>query len=344
MLRRIAAAVLTCVATAAAPLRICYGDPAHPLASGEVWVVANRWGDYPGVLVATIRAGCLVPGPQTARPPHWNDASNYKLIVAVSKVAASPKATIKELGYEMDVAPFVAVYLSPPFLSEWQTALEALGTKDAGGALVLPPPHRRTFRLIYPDGRPLRYAKIPVELFGSGWNHCGGAAGIPLGAFTTDGDGRLTVVATPGPLAFLREYWIPRENGPANGAWELDTSVITGGADEPVVSRMWTLPEFEYLVNIRTRGGKPVRGVRLEACLWRFPCGAGCGPLPPSNGGLSTDANGQMRFRDEDLRRMGQVTAVDREGNRYTLTAPELATLLNDHRLTLLWTRRQTSF
>src|ERR1039458_9371945 len=58
----------------AQPTRIFFGDSAHPVVSGEAWLIANRWGAYQSVLVATIRNGKLEAHQAVQFPQDWEQA------------------------------------------------------------------------------------------------------------------------------------------------------------------------------------------------------------------------------------------------------------------------------
>ena len=74
------------------PVNVFFGDSAHPAASGEVWLIADQWGWYPGVLVATIRNGTLQQ--VSGWEPRTSDSKNpsgYKLLVALSDDLLPPR-------------------------------------------------------------------------------------------------------------------------------------------------------------------------------------------------------------------------------------------------------------
>lgn len=55
--------------------RIFFGDPSHPVVAGEAWLIANCWGNYPSVLVATIRNGKLEARESLQFPEFWDQPS-----------------------------------------------------------------------------------------------------------------------------------------------------------------------------------------------------------------------------------------------------------------------------
>jgi hypothetical protein len=60
---------------------------------------------------------------------------------------------------------------------------------------------------------------------------------------------------------------------------------------------------------------------------------SGCGPLPAPE----SNASGVIRFRNNDLRKLGSITLVNAEGNKRDLTDPEMRELMTSYRLNLLW-------
>ena len=78
----------------AQPLQIFFGDSTHPVVSGEAWLIANRWGAYQGVLVATIQIGSLEARPSVQFPPYWEQAFDYKLLLAVADQPVGAPASL----------------------------------------------------------------------------------------------------------------------------------------------------------------------------------------------------------------------------------------------------------
>src|SRR5262249_1344722 len=118
---------------------------------------------------------------------------------------------------------FSTIYLSPPLPQEklgkdWPTVLQQIGHLTESD-LVLAAPIRRTIRLLYPDGKPLMSAQMPVRLYGSSENHCGVAVGIDLGIFTTNANGELAFVAPSASLALSIRYFETKADGPAGKAF-----------------------------------------------------------------------------------------------------------------------------
>jgi hypothetical protein len=267
----------------AQPARVFFGDPAHPVVSGQAWLIGHRWGNYHGVLVATIQNGNLERRSNIVFPEYWNQSKEYKLLVATSDhPVSSPANPEVDFAYMLNVLPdylkpFSTFYLSPVIQtgkeSGWPTALADLGNMVAAG-LVLPLPVERTITLLYPDGKPLAGALVPVSLYGSDYNHCGAAIGIELGTFKADRHGQFTIRATNAPLSLVILYFEEQKGGPAGIAFAAPRNLITGAESSIVLRRLWTLPEYEYTLQFRTPG------VRLSSCLWEVGCGSGCGPLP----------------------------------------------------------------
>ena len=327
----------------AQPARVFFKDSLHPVVSGEVWLVANRWGAYPGVLVATIQDGKLEIRPSVRFPQYWEQAFDYKVLVAVSDQPAGPPASLAEdyaygtVGSPEYLKRFSTIYLSPPLASkepgsDWPAALERTGRLTAIG-LVLPPPVERTIRLLYPDGRPLVNVQVPVRLFGSDENHCGHAAGVELGIFTTNGEGKLSVMATSAPLVISETYYDVKADGPAGKAFSIRDQLIVGGEPAITVKKLWTLPTHDYAVRLRTGDNKPIAHAHLTACLNFDGCGAGCGQLGPEESG----AAGTIRFRERDLREMRSITAVKADGTERALIDSEMRQLLTTYNLTVRW-------
>jgi hypothetical protein len=327
----------------AQPQRVFIGDQTHPVVSGEAWLIANRWGAYPGVLVASIQNGKLEPRSSIEYPPYWEQAFDYKLLLAVADHPVGPPALLLIDDAYLTVAPpeylrqFSVIYLSPPLPAsqlgrDWPTALERIG-HIAGSDLILAPPTRRTIRLLYPDGRPLANAKVPIILYGSRENHCGVPVGIDLGTFATNRRGELALVATSAPLAVLRRYYKVETGGPAGAAFSARGDWTVGGEPAITVKQLWTLPEHEYVVRLRTKESQPVAHAHLTACMNFEGCGAGCGPIRAPE----SDATGTIRFREGDLRGMRSITVVDADGKERNLTDSEMHDLLTTHHLGLRW-------
>jgi hypothetical protein len=328
------------------PSKICFGDATHPVVSGEAWVVANRWGWYQAVLVGTIREGRFERRANVEFPRYWEQAFDYRLLLAVSGHATGPPARLETddaygwFGRRPEyLKDFPTVYLSSPLPKEsegrnWESALETVG-RVADGILVLPLFTRRTLRLLYPNGEPLAGRKLLVSLYGSSENHCGVAVGIWLGDFVTDTGGEVQVTAPNCHLAVSTRYYEQVDGGPAGTAYALLDNFIVGGGEATTVRHLWTLPEHEYVVRLWTAAGQPIEHAHLEGCLFRPPCMSGCGPVPVPQ--RESDASGTIRFRDIDLREMGTMAVVDAAGRRRDLDDAEMRELMTTHRLNLTW-------
>lgn len=338
-------ALLGTINSGGQPLRVAAGSPSTPIAAGEVWLVANRWGAYPGVLVAVIRNGDLQRLKTDRLPRYWNQAFNYKLLVAVSShQVAGLGSSYQESAYDLFgwpsyLKPFPAVYVSPAIPPKglgmnWEGTFREMG-KISSNTLVLPLPSRRTIRLEYPDGRPLEGADVDVMLYGSRKNHCGVAIGIDLGPHTTSASGRISLVTTNSSLALVMHYFSEGAGGPAGTMFTAETPcVIVGTAQGIVVKRLWMLPRYEYLLRLRTSENRPIAGAHLTGCLNLDACGYGCGPLP---GMASSNSSGVIRFRSPDLREMRSLTVVNDKGQKRELNESEMRGLLTRHRLRLTW-------
>jgi hypothetical protein len=320
-----------------------FGDAAHPVVSGEVWLVANRWGAYPAVLVATIRNGSLEERRNVVFPQYWEQAEDYKALVGVADHAVpAPESFEVDDAFGTGQLPnflkrFSGLYLSPPLSreklgSDWRTALTNLG-QGKSDQLVLPRPTRRTIHFLYPDGKPLRGATVSVLLFGSTANHCGFPVGIPLGVPVTNQQGEISFVASNTPLAVVRSYYEAQSGGPAGVAYAIRAYLTTGGDQEITLRESWSLPEYDYLLTIHAPDSKPIEGVAGEACLWDVGCGASCGPI----GNAASDSAGVLHFRTEDLRAMRTIRLVDAQGKVRNLDNEEMRTLLTAHESTIVW-------
>lgn len=345
---RIAALLIALLGTANSsrpPLRVATGSPSVPIAAGQVWLVANRWGAYPGVLVGVIRDGELRTVKTGQFPPYWNQAFNYKLLVAVSRrQAPEPRSSYHETAYDLSgwpsyLKPFSAIYVSPFIPPDklgmnWGSTLRQMG-RLAGNTLVLPLPSRRTIRLEYPDGRPLADTGIDVMLYGSRKNHCGVAVGIDLGLFTTSARGKISLATTDSPLALTKQYFTRGVGGPAGTTFTLETPcVIVGTARNIVVKRLWTLPRHKYTLRLRTAENRPIANASLTGCLNLDACGYGCGPLAHVG---ASDSSGVIHFRSQDLREMRSITVVNDKGQKRELNQTEMRELMTRHRLSLTW-------
>jgi hypothetical protein len=325
------------------PARVCVGESSHPVVTGEAWLVANRWGAYPSVLVATIRNGKFDERRSVQFPQYWEQAFDYKLLLAIADQPVEPPASlVNDFAFSPGEAPeywkrFSTIYLSPPLVAknlgkDWPTALVQIG-RLTGGDLVLPVPTRRTIRLIYPGGRPLAGARGHISLYGSSENHCGVAVGIDLGAFTTNTDGAFAVVAPNSSLALSIGYFEEEADGPAGVAYSARQDVIVGAEPMITVKRLWTLPQCDYVLRCQTAKNQPIAHAHLTACMNFDGCGAGCGPIRAPE----SDAAGTIRFRAEDLREMRSLTVVSIEGKERNPTDAEMHDLLSTYRVNLRW-------
>jgi hypothetical protein len=327
----------------AQPLRVFFGDSTHPVVSGEAWLIANRWGAYQGILVATIQNGKLEAHPSVQFPPYWEQAFDYKLLLAIAeKPVGPPGSLVEDFAYGAVGPPeylkrFSTIYLSPPLPvkqlgKDWATALERIGHLT-GSDLLLASPIRRTIRLLYPDGRPLVSTQVPIRLFGSSENHCGVAVGIDLGIFTANPEGELYVVAPSASLALSKTYYETEAGGPAGKAFSARQELIVGGEPAITVKKLWTLPQHHYVVRLRTTKNQPIAHAHLTACMNFDGCGAGCGPIRAPE----SDASGTIRFREQDLREMRSLSVVRADGKERNLTDSEMHDLLTTYRLNLRW-------
>ncbi|HVC90602.1 MAG TPA: hypothetical protein VND66_08270 [Acidobacteriaceae bacterium] len=326
----------------AQPLRVLFGDSAHPVVSGEAWLIANRWGAYPGVLVATIQNGKLQPRLSVKFPQYWEQASDYKLLLAVADRPVGPPASVVEdfaygtVGRPEYLKRFSTVYLSPPLPAkhlgkDWPAALERVG-RFVNGDLVLPLPVRRTIRLLYPDGRPLADVQVPVLLFGSNGNHCGADVGILLGTFTTNREGEINVVAPRALLDLSTSYYEMEAGGAAGETFSLKPYLIIDGEPAITVKKLWTLPQHDYVVRLRTPENQPIAHAHLTACINFEGCG-GCAPIRAPE----SDSSGTIRFSYDDLREMYRLTVVRADGKERDLTNSEMHDLLTTYHLNLRW-------
>ena len=327
----------------AQPLQIFFGDTTHPAMTGEAWLIANRWGAYQGVLVATIRNGKLEVRPSVQFPSYWEQAFDYKLLLAIADQPVGPPASLVEDFAYGTVGPpeylkrFSTIYLSPPLPPEklgkdWPTVLQQIGHLTGSG-LVLAAPIQRTIRLLYPDGRPLVSAQVPVRLYGSSENHCGVAVGIDLGIFTTNANGELALVAPRASLALSMSYFETKGDGPAGKAFSAREDVIVSGEPVITVKQLWTLPQHDYVVRLSTTKNQPIAHAHLTGCMNFDGCGAGCGPIDAPE----SDASGTIRFRGRDLRVMRSLTVVSADGKERNLTDSEMHDLLSTYQLDLRW-------
>ena len=324
------------------PARICLGDTAHPVVSGEAWLIANRWAAYQGVLVATIRNGKMEPRSSVQFPPHWNQAFDYKLLLAVANQPVAPPASpVQDFAYGAIGPPeylkrFSTVYLSPPMPAptlgrDWPTALQQIG-RFSENDLVLPLLARRTIRLLYPDGRPLAGAQVPVRLYGSSENHCGVAVGIDLGTFISSAEGEISVIAPNCPLALSKRYFEAHPEGPVGEAFSAAQDVVIGNELATTVKLLWTLPQHDYVLRVRTAKNQPIARAHLTACTNFDGCGAEWTDRAPES-----DGTGTIRFREQDLRLMRSITVVSEDGSERNLTDSEMHDLLTMHQLDLQW-------
>lgn len=345
------------------PARIFFGDAKHPVVSGEAWLIANRWSRYQAVLVGTIREGKFEQRKNIEFPQYWEQAFDYKLLLAVSDgQVEAPSSFETDNAYAFNFASgadpwpeylkqYKIIYLSPPIPKDnlgkdWETALKGLGHL-AGDELVLPRPSQRTIRFLYPDGKPLAGTEVWVSLYGSSENHCGVAVGIRLGEFVTNADGEIKVIAPDSALVF----GLPRgpgdfkevAGGPTGTAIVGGDDLIVGSEQNITVKRLWTLPEHDYVLKLRTAENQPIAHAHLEGC-WIDPPGCvvpSCQPIRvPEDGPLhppESDGAGAMGFRHGDLRQLESITVIDAHGDKRSLTKSEMRELLTTYRLNLVW-------
>jgi len=338
------------------PARIFLGDAKHPVVSGEAWLIADRWSRYQAVLVGTIREGEFAQRPNIEFPQYWEQAVDYKLLLAVAdRRVEAPSSFETDNAYSINFAAgadpwpeylkqYKTVYLSAPLAAEnrgqdWESALKGLGNLT-GDELVLPRPSRRTIRFLYPDGKPLAGTRVGVSLYGSNANHCGVALGIMLGEFVTNADGEINVVATDSPLEFGLSYFEEVARGPTGTAIVSGYDPIVSSEQNITFKRVWTLPKYDYVLKLRTADGQAIAQAHLEAC-WIEPPGCvvpSCQPLEYPEGGPApeSDEAGVMRFRYSDLRVLESITVIDARGNKRSLTKPELRELLTNYHLDLV--------
>lgn len=332
-------------AEAAQPTRVLIGTPPSPVVAAEVWLIANRWGAYPGILVATVRNGKLIERTDIRFPRYWDQAFDYKVLVAVSdQPLGPPRSLYEDSAYGLNQWPgylkdYPIIYLSPPLPAkslgrDWEKGLQELGTYS-GNILTLPSPTRRTIRLEYPYGKPLAHQDVYVMLFGSSRNHCGAPVGIPLGGFKTNADGEVSLITTRSSLDLSESYYKREPGGPAGTTFTLISDMVIGRGKKITVKRLWTLPKINYVLRLRTKDGQPVVHAHLNACMNSDSCAYdGCGPLAPR---AASDASGIIRFRVEDLREMWSISIVNTAGQKRKLTTPEMRELLTRHKLTVIW-------
>ena len=329
------------------PARVLFGDSEHPVASGEVWLIAHEWGRYPGVLVATIQNGTLEQVSEwSSKTDGWEYADDYKLLVTVSDRRLPPRELRKtDETYSMFKPEFVKefpyLYLSDPLGKahqgqDWPAALSQMGVTTNGRTLTLPRPGRRTIRLLYPDNRPLAGKSIAVSLYGSSNNHCGRPAGVPVGTFRTDGGGRISFTATPGPLALAETSYFEEEStGPAGLRFVLEGAVVTGAEADITLRKWWEPPTRSYVLTLRTGAGQPLIGARLYGCFCNHVCGAVCGPIGLR--GAVSDHSGLLRFESLDLRSMEKIRVVNAAEEERVLSESDLRQLMTTRRLTFTW-------
>jgi hypothetical protein len=323
--------------------RVYLGDARHAVGYGEVWLVVNGWGHYPGILVGVIRDGSVEPELDSEYPEcsNWGQSCTLAVGVAEKALAVAPKTvdTAYGTGPTELSRRFPILYLSARIEEaerpgDWAPVLISMGRAEAGG-VVLPRPEKRTLRLLYPDGRPLSGARAQVALFGANNNQCGVAVGIPLGEAASDVQGRIVVTAPRAPLALHVSYYEEQPDGPAGTAYAGRTNIITGPEAEITLKRVWTLNQREYQLTVKRAGGEPVAGLSPSGCLWDPGCGVDCGPL--GGAGTVTDKAGMVRFRELDLRRLRNLWVSAAGGRPMFLSADELRELLSTGAASVTW-------
>ena len=323
--------------------RMFLNDFAHPVVAGEAWLIANRWGAYQGVLVATVRNGKVETRQAVQFPEYWEQAFDYKLLLAVAdQPVGSPSSSVQDFAYGTVGRPeylkhFATIYLSPPLTADklgkdWPTQLQQMGHLS-GSDLILPAPARRTIRLLYPDGRPLGGAQVPISLYGSSENHCGVAVGLELGTYATNDNGELSIVAPDSALDLAIQYFEEKAEGPAGNSFTVRQDLVVQGESRTTAKEWWTLPQHDYVVQLRTGKDQPIAHAHLTGCENFDGCGAGCGPISAPE----SDVWGIIGFRSEDLREMRSISVVSAEGKERVLTNSEMHDLLTSYQVNLRW-------
>jgi hypothetical protein len=320
------------------------GSSGNPVVAGDLWLVANRWGAYPAVLVGTIHNGELEARANAPMPRSWNQAFDYQVLLAVSNKPLGPRKSTElqdfawlASGQPAYLKDFPVLYLSTRLPAgslgrNWAEALWAMGRAE-GEALILPPPERRTITMLYPDGTPLARAEVDVSIFGSRENHCGVAVGVDLGIFATNGRGEISLTATNVPLAISRQFFSEAAGGPAGERYSVVPDLVTGRDRDITVRKLWTLRAYDYVLRLQMPDGKPIVGAHLAGCGNFDGCSTGCGPVPAP----ASNEAGAIRFRARDLREMRSLTLVGEQGRKRALTSSELRELMLVHRLRLIW-------
>lgn len=327
------------------PAQVFLENSSHPIPSGEVWLVAHKWGFYPASLVATIRNGRLDPLRGPAQVASAVGVIDFRLFVAISDHSL-PARELRDVenAYFGDLTDGSHAdsyfYLSDAFKkaeprSSWMAALSQMGRAAQGGVLILPRPGTRVVRMLYPDGRPFAGARIEVSLFGSAENHCGMPAGVSIGTYETDSNGRISFTAALGPLALDQHYYREESAGAAGVRFVLEAWVLTGPGQNITEQRLWNLPQRPYALTLRTGPGTPLVGAKLSGCLWNEVCGAVCGSIPL--GGKASDSAGLLQFEERDLRSMETISVVNADGEERELNESELRQLMTTGRLAFEW-------
>jgi hypothetical protein len=133
-------------------------------------------------------------------------------------------------------------------------------------------------------------------------------------------------------LRFGDGYYEEENGGPAGKALTAKSDLVVGGEDEITVRKLWTLPEHDYAVHLRTSEHKPLAQARLKFCST-----GGCGSDNCDLQDVESDASGLMEFTAEDLRSEGSITVVDRNLKERELTPSEMKQLLTKYELSVDW-------
>jgi len=139
--------------------------------------------------------------------------------------------------------------------------------------------------------------------------------------------------ATAAPLTLEVLNWSEEQGGPAGTALVGRGHLEVGSDQETTVNKLWTIPEYDYVIGLRFTGKPPSGPFSLRHCL-DGGCAVGCGPLPEAG---PPDASGSFRFQAQDLGQEQSVSVVSGDGTERKLTDGEMRELLTTHRVDVAW-------
>ena len=283
--------------------RITVGDVDHPIRDGTIWIYGSGWGWISRFEVAKIRDGIAEIRLDADDLPFTTDdgkPASDNLIVAVELSDGSwyRGPDHPPPGQRRDARATLRSFVTGfgPYFHQ----LGRLDSLENGTTtVILPPLVERRITLVHEDGSPFVGKSIPIELFITNSNHCGGHMGLLRDGgkapwLTTDDRGQITFRAQPGIPLYLHIEWWPKISPPGSRwVWrEQRRGIRTDGADDVVLRNRWQPVGWKPVsLAIQDLNGRPVPGLKV---FWQGSL-RGCGIY--SNGFGPSDSKGVISMR-----------------------------------------------